>query len=116
MDGIARLKEDLLEGRIDPDRLVDLMLSALRDLQSAKQRIAELEEQLAGFPTAKVDEPFSMRAEEKRQEGRGKKKRKARHQGRRGRVTTADKVARAERSEDIVPDGVAKSDCQLSHT
>jgi len=115
MDAIAQLKDDLLAGRIAPDRLVELMVSALRDLQAAKQRIAELEQQLAGSPTAKVDEPFSLRAEEKRQERRGKKKRKARRHGRRGRVTTADKVAQAERSEDIVPDGLAKSDCQLSH-
>jgi transposase len=116
MDGISQLKDDLLTGRIDPNRLVDLMLSALRDLQAAKQRIAELEKQLADSSAAKVDEPFSMRAEEKRQERRGKKKRKARRQGRRGRVTTADKIAQAERSEDIVPNGVAKCDCELSHT
>jgi len=116
MDGISQLKDDLLTGRIDPNRLVDLMLSALRDLQAAKQRIAELEKQLADSSTAKVDEPFSMRAEEKRQERRGKKKRKARRQSRRGRVTTADKIAQAERSEDIVPNGVAKCDCELSHT
>ncbi|HEV3435997.1 MAG TPA: hypothetical protein VG122_01485 [Gemmata sp.] len=116
MDGISQLKDDLLTGRIDPNRLVDLMLSALRDLQAAKQRIAELEKQLADSSTAKVDEPFSMRAEEKRQERRGKKKQKVRRQGRRGRVTTADKIAQAERSEDIVPNGVAKCDCELSHT
>src|SRR5207248_5012783 len=35
---------------------------------------------------------------------------------RRGRVRTADKVAQAERSEDVYPDGVPPSDCWLSHT
>ena len=115
MDAIEQLQRDLLEGRIDPNRLVDLVLSAMRDLQAAKQRIAELERQLANSPTAKVDEPFSLRAEEKRQEARGKKKRKTPRKGRRGRITSADKIAQAERSEDILPDGLAKSDCQPSH-
>jgi transposase len=36
--------------------------------------------------------------------------------GRRGRFTTADKIAQAERSEDIVPRGLDKCDCQLSQT
>lgn len=109
-------KEDLRAGRIDPNRLIDLLLAVQRELQAAKQRIAELEKQLAGSGTAKVDEPFSLRAEEKRQAARGKKDRKAKHQGRRSRITTADKVAQAERSEDVVPDGVNKSECRLSHT
>ena len=115
MDAAERLKDDLREGRLDPHRLVDLIVALQRDLHTANQRIAELEKQLAGS-TAKVDEPFSLRAEEKRQEARGKKKRQAKRQGRRGRFTTAEKVAQAERSEDVVPDGLDKSACQLSHT
>src|ERR1022692_3248190 len=115
MDAIEQLKEDLREGRIDPNRLVELILSLQRELQSAKQRIAELEKQISGSTTSKVDEPFSMRAEEKRQEARGKKKRRTKRQGRRGRFTTADKLAQAERSVEVVPDGLDKSDCQLSH-
>src|SRR4051812_21615263 len=116
MDAGEQLKDDLRSGRIDADRLVDLLLSLQRELQAAKQRIAELEKQLAGSTPAKIDEPFSLRAEEKRQEARGQKKRKAKHKGRRGRITTADKVTQAERAEDMVPDGVPKSDCHLSHT
>ena len=115
MDVAEQLKDDLREGRLDPYRLVDRHVALQRDLQAAKQRIAELEKQLGGDSTSKVDEPFSVRAEEQRQQARGKKKRKAQRKGRRGRITTADKIAQAERSEDIVPDGLAKSDCQLSH-
>ena len=115
MDAAEQLKDDLRNGRLNPDRLADLYVASLRDLQSAKQRIAELEKQFPDSPTAKVDEPFSLRAEEKRQEARGKKKRKTPRKGRRGRITTADKIAQAERSEDILPDGLAKSDCQPSH-
>jgi transposase len=124
MDPIEQLKADVLSGRIDPNRLVDLIATVQRELQAANQRIAdleqrnaELEKQLAGNSgTAKVDEPFSMRAEEKRQEARGKKRRKRKDKRRRGRVRTADKIAQAERTEDVYPDGVEPSDCWLSHT
>jgi len=116
MDAIEQLKEDLREGRIDPLRLLELYVVSQQYLHAARQRIAELEKQVAGSTTLKVDEPFSVRSEEKRQDARGNKKSKAKPQGRRGRFSTADKVTLAERSEDVFPDGVAKSVCQLSHT
>src|SRR3954463_3487752 len=123
MDPIEQLKADVLSGRIDANRLVDLIATVQRELQAAKQRIAELEhrnaeleqELAATSGTAKLDEPFSMRAEEKRQQARGKKRRQRKDQGRRGRVRTADKVAQAERSEDVYPDGVPPDACRLSH-
>ena len=125
MDGIDQLKQDVREGRIDVDRLVDLVVSCQRQLQAAKQelqaaklRIEELEKQSGGpKPTpTKLEQPFSMRAEEQRQQARGKnKKRKKKNKRRRGRVTTAEKIAKAQRHEDVFPEGVAKSDCQESH-
>ena len=115
MDVIEQLREDLRDGRLDADRLVEVMVSLQRKLQAAERRIAELEKQLAGSTTTKVDEPFSLRAEEKRQEARGQSKRKAKRKGRRGRFTTADKVARAERTVDVFPEGVDKNQCQESH-
>src|SRR4051795_7044517 len=124
MDPIEQLKADVLSGRIDANRLVDLIATVQRELQAAKQRIAELEhrnaeleqELAATSGTAKLDEPFSMRAEEKRQEARGKKRRQRKDKRRRGRVRTADKIAQAERTEEVYPDGVPPSDCWLSHT
>jgi hypothetical protein len=117
MDVIEQLKEDVRTGRIDANRLVDLIGALQRELQAAKQRITELEKLLPGTSgSAKVDQPFSMRAEEKRQEARGKKRRKRKAKGRRGRVCTAAKVAQAERTEEVYPDGVPHSDCWLSHT
>lgn len=58
------------------------------------------------MPTVKVDEPFSVREEEKRQEKRGKKRRKPKNKKRKGRVTTADKIARAVRTEKVYPEGI----------
>jgi hypothetical protein len=116
MDDVQRLKEDVREGRIDADRLVDLVVTLQRALQEARRRIEELEKKLGGAATVKVGEPFSLRAEERRQEARGKKQRQRNRPLRCGRITTADKIARAERTEKVFPAGVAQRDCNLSHT
>jgi hypothetical protein len=127
---VEQLKEDVRQGRIDPDRLVDLVVTLQRELQRAKQdvdqakqrndelerRIDELEKKQGGSGTPKVTEPYSVLAEERRQEARGKKRRKRKRPARRGRVTTADKIAQAVRTEQVFPAGVAKQDCKLSHT
>jgi transposase len=122
MDIIESLKQDLREGRISAERLVDLVADLCGKLEAANRRIEELnrriedlEKQCNGTPTAKVDEPFSTRAEEKRQEARGKKRRKRKPKGRRGRVSTDDKVAQAERTEAVFPEGVPPDACRLSH-
>lgn len=119
MDAIERLKEDVRQGRIDLDRLIDILVSQQRQLEAARQRIEELEKKLGGpgAPSAaKVDEPFSMRAEEKRQQDRNKgKKLKLSRRGRRGRLTSADKLKLAERTEACYPEGVAAEDCWFSH-
>lgn len=116
MDDINDLKQEVREGRISLDRLVDLVMTLQRQLQAANKRIVDLEKQLGDATPAKVDEPFSMRAEEKRQQARTKKKKRQRgRKGRRGRLTTAEKIERAERTEDVFPEGVDHSDCKLSH-
>jgi transposase len=128
MDAIQTLKQDVQAGRIGADRLVDLvvslqrqvqgahlqLLTAQQQLQAAQQRIEELEKKRGGA-TAKVEEPFSLRAEEKRQEARGKKKRQPKQPKRRGRIPSKDKVAQAERTEAVFPEGVAPDACYLSH-
>ena len=117
MDALEQLKEDFRAGLIDANRLIELIGLLQQQLQAANQRIAQLEKDLAGASgTTKVDQPFSMREEEKRQEARGKKRRKRKVKGRRGRLLTADKIAKAERTEAIYPDGIPHDKCHLSHT
>jgi hypothetical protein len=116
MDDVKQLQEDIREGRIDADRLVELVVTLQRALQEAKRRIEELEKKLGGSATVKVGEPFSLRAEEQRQQARGKSPRKRNRPLRCGRIPTADKIAQAQRTEKVFPVGVAKSDCKLSHT
>lgn len=115
MDALEQLKQDVREGRIDADRLVELVSTLQRQLEESRRRIEELEKKL-GSATVKVDEPFSVRAEEQRQQARGRKPRKPSRKGRRGRITTAQKLAQAQRTEQVFPVGVAAEDCQLSHT
>src|SRR5450631_3972976 len=117
MDAIEQLKQDVREGRIGVDRLIDVIEMQQRQLQAALRRIEELEKKAGGTGSAKVDEPFSMRAEEKRQQARRKnKKLKLSKKARRGRLTTADKLKLAERTEKVFPEGVPSQDCHLSHT
>jgi hypothetical protein len=124
MDASDQLKQEVREGRIDVDRLVDLVVTlqrqlqaATQQLQTANQRIAELENHRGGPTPAKLEQPFSLRAEEQRQQARGKNKKRNRKQSknRRGRVSTAEKIAQAQRHEDVLPEGRTKSDCQESH-
>lgn len=124
MTDIDNLKQDAREGRINVDRLVDLLVATqqqlhatTQQLDAANKRIAELEKQGGSSPTTKVEQPYSMKAEEKRQEARTKKKKhKRKPKGRRGRITSAEKIQRAERTEKVFPEGVSPSDCKLSHT
>ena len=115
MEAIETLRKDVHEGRIGAERLLDLVEMVLRRLEVANRRIEELEK--SGGSTAKLDEPFSLREEEKRQEARGKtKKRKKKAQNRRGRLKSQDKIDRAERTEKVFPQDVAEGECHLSHT
>ena len=115
MDTVERLKQDVREGRIGAEALIDLLADLCRKLEAAHKRIEELERERGGRPTAKLDEPFSTRAEEKRQEARGKKKRQRKPKGRRGRGSTDDKIRQAERTEPVFPEGVPPDACDLSH-
>jgi transposase len=130
MEVIETLRQEVQEGRIGPERLVELMASQQRQFQAthqqlqdtqqqldaARQRIEELEKKLGVLPpTAKLNQAFSMRAEEQRQQARGKKPKKAKRKGRRGRFRTRDKIALAERRESVFPEGVPPKECHLSH-
>ena len=124
MDAIEQLKQDVREGRVGLERLIDVigmqqrqLEAAQRELRAAKQRIEELEKKSDGPPpTGKIEQPFSMRAEEKRQRQRGKgDKLKLSRKARRGRLTTADKLNLAERTEPCFPKNVPQDECWLSH-
>ena len=122
MDAVEQLKEDLRNGRFDPERLLAVVISLQRQLLAAQQRIAELERNSGPSPpTTKVDQPFSMRAEEQRQKAQGKSgpskpKQKPLELTRKGRLRSADKLTLAVRTEKRFPANVPEADCTPSHT
>jgi len=131
MDVTETLRQEVQEGRIGPERLVELIASLQRQLQASRQHLQAIQQQLEAVrqrieevekklgvppPTVKLNQPFSMRAEEQRQQARGKKSKKAKRKGRHGRFKTKDKVALAERHEPVFPEGVPPTECHLSHT
>jgi hypothetical protein len=132
MNAIETLKQDVLEGRVDTAQLVDLVVVLQRQLQTSQQqhqgtqqqlqsallRIEVLEKKLGGPPTKKLDQPYSLRAEEQRQKALDKKKKKIKQkrQGRRGRIKAEEKLKKAERIVPVYPEGVPPEACKLSHT
>ena len=48
---VEQFKDDVREGRIGADRMVDLVVTLQHRLQQAKRRIEELEKKLGGSPT-----------------------------------------------------------------
>ena len=115
MNASQKPNRDGPENRIALERLLDVIAelqadfqSTKRDLQTAKlelkkaqERIEELEKQVRASTKSRTDEAYSMKAEEKRQAARGKKKKKLESKGRRGRVSTAEKLALAKRTERV---------------
>lgn len=122
MEAIETLRQQVRQGLLSAERLVELIAVLQRQLQdtqqqlqAAQERLQALEKRVGNPPAAKVEEPFSVRAEEQRQEARGKKKRQRRATRRRGRCPSSAKLAQAERTEAVYPDGVPPNACQLSH-
>jgi hypothetical protein len=113
---VEQFKDDVRQGRIPVDRLVDLVVTLQRQLEQAQRQNEELQRKLGGSGTAKLNEPFSMRAEEQRQKRKAGSKPKRGRKKRRGRIKTADKVAQAVRTEKVFPRDVSQDACWLSHT
>ena len=94
-------------------------------LQELDQEVEELrkviQQQLGKNPTPRLDESYSLSAEAKRkarqQRDAEKKKKKAKRKQKKknARMTTADKVKFATRTEIVYPTGRSPEDCKYSH-
>jgi hypothetical protein len=140
MDALEQLQRDFIEGRVDLPRLFSFLSNSLQQLQAtqtqlqatqtqlqasqaqlqetqqqlkaAQNRIEELEKKLGGPPTPRIEQSYSMRAEEKRQHAKdGKKKNKSKG----GRRRHDDKMKLVARTEPVYPEGVPPEQCQRSH-
>ena len=86
-------------------------------IERQAKRIAELEKENQQLrqqhPTLRLEESYSLRAEEQR---RGVSKKKKQKSERRGRISTAQKLALATRHEDIWPSEHALQECPLRYS
>ncbi|MCH5375907.1 MAG: transposase, partial [Planctomycetes bacterium] len=106
------------QGNVSPRQLLEIILQQQKkidelraELKQARDEIAKLKEEAARKnPTQRLDEEYSLKAEEKRSRRKRKRKQKSK---RRGRRATAEKLAKAERSEIVLPEGFSQEDCTL---
>jgi len=113
------LNRDVASGKMSPAELVEIILDQQKridrlreDVEQAREEIARLKEEAAADknPTQRLDEEYSLDAEEKRSRRKRRRKQKS---PRRGRRTTEEKLAEANRSEILLPEGFCKDDCTL---
>lgn len=114
---VKEVEKGIENGALSVKQLLQLFAESRRQLDAAMRRIEELERQLGG-PTKKLDQSYSLEAEERRRQAKQARKERRRRNKRlqRGRMKTAEKVARAVRTERCFPEGVPAEACFLSHT
>lgn len=106
---VEQLKQDAAAGKLQVEQLMSIIVAQ-------QEQIRQLEERLnSRNPTKRLDESYSEQAEEKRKQA-GKKKRQRKRPTRRGRLSTADKIKLAERTEPVYPLGIDPQTCKFSHT
>jgi len=113
---VDQLRQDVAEGTVELDRLVELIASQQKRIEQLQEEIEKLKEQIKKNPTERLEEPYSERAEEKRQAKAKGKRKKRKIPKRRGRLSTAEKIAKANRTEKVYPDDCDPQGCKLSHT
>lgn len=115
--GLIQQLQDRLAVLEARDRAQTKHLAAQAKLiEEQAKRIAELEKR---HPTQRLDEAYSVKAEEKRREDAqqdGKPKKKKQKSKRRGRISTAEKLATATHHEDVWPGEYSLSDCQWRYS
>ena len=105
---------------LDRDQLISLVMQLRDELKNAREelkaghdRISELEQQLRKqSPDTRLEEGYSLKAEEQRRKKHSGKRRKQQSE-RRGRRTTQEKLDAADRIQIVCPDGFDVEQCKL---
>ena len=115
-DELVGLTERLFDCLSESERrnaeLVKRLEDQARRIEDQALRIEELEKR---HPTVRLDESYSMQAEERRQAEASGKKRKQKSK-RRGRISTAEKLAKATLEEDVWPTQFRREDCRWKYS
>ena len=107
-----RLFDCLSESERRNAELVKRLEEQARRIDDQAQRIEELEKR---HPTVRLDESYSMQAEERRRTATSGRKRKQ-NSPRRGRISTAEKLTQATVEEDVWPSQYRPEDCQWKYS
>lgn len=116
---------NLPDEELSRDELLKLVRMQAATIKRLEKQVEELFAKLKEKnPTERLDESYSQKAEEQRKkalqdEKAGKqagKKNKSTDKRRKGRITTAEKIKKAQRVEAVYPDDIRPDDCTLSHT
>jgi len=113
---VEQLRKDVGAGTIELDRLVDVIGSQQKRIDELEGEVEKLKEQVKKNPTERLDESYSVEAEEKRQAKKKGRPQQRKPPKRKGRLTTAEKIAKAARTEKVYPEDFDPEDCNLSHT
>lgn len=113
---LEQLRQDVAEGTVGLDRLVELIASQQKVIERQQAQIEELQGRVGKNPTERLDEAYSEKAEEDRQAKAGRKPKPGKQPERQGRISTADKIAKAVRTEQVCPEGADPDECRFSHT
>lgn len=106
------------EMELSRDQLLALLRQRDEEVARLQRELAKLQQQLdrltAKSPAPRVDESFSMAAEERRRAKKSQKK-PTQKSPRRGRHKTEDKLDRAERRVAVLPEGFTLAQCKLAY-
>ena len=112
---VSSLKKGVAAGTVTAEQLLELLLQQMEVNRRLLARVEILEARLALYEPppprdAGTSSPtnFSVAQEERRRE---KKKKKKKRGGGGGRQPTAEKLAEAQRIDDLFPDGAQPSQC-----
>jgi len=114
---VQKQQQELVASSANQSELQRKLAEAQERIRTLEATVQKQQQELAAWSANQFEEPFSVQAEEKRQEVRGKKaKRKKTKPQRQGRFATAEKLAQAQQEEDVFPEGVDPHQCKLSHS
>ena len=82
-------------------------------LRRRNQQLEALLKRLGAGPTERLEQAYSLKAEEQRQANATSRGRKKQKSPRRGRISTAEKLKRADRTEIVIPPGWSREACRL---
>jgi transposase len=118
---VGQLRTDAHNGRLSVEQLLDIIEKQQQSIQRLEVKVQRLTERLAQYEpevrheitgrdsgSAQPSASYSMDAESKRRQRRRRRRKKSP-----GRRPTEVKFADAQRQENIYPEGVRRSDCQL---